>query len=148
MDPKKIKSPLGDIPNPFTIHDGIFSNVEEAKFAIRGVLRAYFGGSSDGEDDYLFFKSSVVRFEENPEVDLELDHRRRTIVFVVKEPSGKDAEILKSQIRSHLIMQFAVLASDSRGRTAISIYRSLDPEAREAILDSERQKDKRARDEV
>ncbi len=56
MDDKKLRSPIGDIPNPFTIHEGIFGNVEDAKFAIRGVLRAYFGSSSDSEDDYLFLK--------------------------------------------------------------------------------------------
>jgi hypothetical protein len=140
---KKIRSPLGDIANPFTLHEGIFSNVEEAKFAIRGVLRAYFGNDSDGEDDYLFFKASVVRFEENPQVDLEFDHRKRTIIFVVKEPHGKDAETIKAQIRNQISMQYAVLASDSRGRTAMSIFRALEPEAKKEIIEKERQKEKK-----
>lgn len=88
------------------------------------------------------FSPSVVRFEENPEVDVELDHRRRVIIFVVREPKGKDAEVLKSQIRHRIGMEYAVLASDTRGRTAMSIYRSLDPEAKHAILESERQREK------
>lgn len=141
MADKKIRSPLGDLSNPFTLHDDYFSNVEEAKFAIRGVLRAYFGTDTDGEDDYLFFKSSMVRFEENPQVDLELDHRRRIIIFVVKEPQGENADSLKAQMRNQIILQFATLASDARGRVAMSIYRSLDHKAKQAIIESEKQKE-------
>ncbi len=84
-----------------------------------------------------------MRFEANPEVDLELDHRRRIIIFIVREPHGKDAENIKAQIRSHISLQFAVLASDARGRTAMSIYRALDPEAQQAVLESERQKERK-----
>lgn len=141
MSPKRIHSPLGEVPNPFNSHEGIFTDIEEAKFAIRGVLRAYFGNSEEKGDDYLFFKSSRVRFEENPELDLELDHRKRTIIFVVKEPTGKDADFLKTQIRNQISMQFAVLASDARSRTAMSIYRALDPNAKVAVIESEKQKD-------
>ena len=142
MSPKRIQSPLGEVPNPFSVHEGVFTDIEEAKFAIRGVLRAYFGNSEDKEDDYLFFKSSVVRFEQNPELDLELDHRKRTIIFVVKEPQGDDADTVKNQIRNQISMQFAVLASDARGRTAMSIYRALDPNAKLAVISSEKQKEK------
>ncbi|HEY8272593.1 MAG TPA: hypothetical protein VIG33_16995 [Pseudobdellovibrionaceae bacterium] len=144
MEDKKIKSPLGDIPNPFSAPEGVFTNIEEAKFAIRGVLRAYFGNNNnDDEDDYLFFKASVVRFEENPLVDLELDHRRRIIIFIVKSPTGADGESLKMHIRNQISMQFAVLASDARGRTAMSIYRALDPRAQQAVINSEKQKEKK-----
>lgn len=142
MSPKRIQSPLGEVPNPFNVNEGFFTDIEEAKFAIRGVLRAYFGNSDEKEDDYLFFKSSTVRFEENPELDLELDHRKRTIIFVVKEPTGKDADSMKSQIRNQISMQFAVLASDARGRTAMSIYRALDPNAKMAVIEAEKQKEK------
>ncbi len=143
MEDKKIKSPLGDIPNPFSAPEGVFTNIEEAKFAIRGVLRAYFGNITDEEDDYLFFKASTVRFEENPSVDLELDHRRRIIIFIVKSPTGADMESLKLHIRNQISMQFAVLASDARGRTAMSIYRALDPRAQQAVIESEKQKEKK-----
>jgi len=141
-DTKKTKSSLGEIPSPFHPHEGLFYDIQEAKFALRGVLRAYFGNDSDEEDDYLFFKSSLVRFEENPEVDLELDHRRRIVIFVLKSPQGKDAENQKNQIRNQVIMQFAVMASDARGRTAMSIYRALDPAAQKAIIESEKQREK------
>ena len=141
MSPKRVHSPLGEVPNPFNVHDGFFTDIEEAKYAIRGVLRAYFGDTKDDEDDYLFFKSSVVRFEENPELDLELDHRRRIIIFVVKEPTGDNADLQKTQIRNQISMQFAVLASDARGRTAMSIYRALDPQAKMAVIDAEKQKE-------
>jgi hypothetical protein len=142
-DSKKITSPLGDIPGPFSSHEGIFCTMDEAKYALRGVLRAYFGDQGgDEEEDYLFFKSTLVRFEDNPEVDLELDHRRRIVIFIVKAPQGKDAEIQKSQIRNHLVMQFGMLASDARGRTAMSIYRALDLTAQQAIIKSEKLREK------
>lgn len=141
MSSKQVQSPFGEVLNPFNVHESFFTDILEAKYAIRGVLRAYFGSSQDQEDDYLFFKSSTVRFEENPELDLELDHRRRIVIFVVKEPTGKDAESLKSQIRNQISMQFAVLASDSRGRTAMSIYRALDPTAKLAVIEAEKQKE-------
>jgi hypothetical protein len=141
-DNKSLKSPLGDIPSPFSLHEGFFNTVDDAKFALRGVLRAYFGNDSEDEDDYLFFRSSVVRFEENPDVDLELDHRRRIIIFVVKAPQGLDADLQKAQIRNHLMMQFGVLASDSRGRTAMSIFRALDPAAQKAIIEAEKKRER------
>lgn len=143
MADKTIKSPLGNIPNPFASPEGVFTNVEDAKFAIRGVLRAYFGNSTEEEDDYLFFKASVVRFEDEPLVDLELDHRRRIIIFVVKSPTGTDAESAKLNIKNHISMQFAVLASDARSRTAMSIYRALDVSAQQAVIASEKQKEKK-----
>lgn len=141
---KNLRSPLGGVPNPFSAPEGVFTNVEEAKYAIRGVLRAYFGNSTHGEDDdYLFFKASLVRFEEEPSVDLELDHRRRIIIFVVKAPTGTDAESTKLHIKNHISMQFAVMASDARSRTAMSIYRALDAEAQQAVIESEKQKEKK-----
>lgn len=142
MDDKTVKSPIGDIVNPFTVHEGLFPDVMEAKFAIRGVLRAYFGNTSDSEDDYLFFKASVVRFEDSPEFDIEFDHRRRLIIFVIKEPKGEGAEMLKSQIRKDIAMEYAVRASDSRGRTAMSIFRSLDPKAKQGLIEAEKHRDK------
>jgi len=141
MDDKKISSPISDIVNPFAIHEGLFPDVMEAKFAIRGVLRAYFGSSSESEDDYLFFKASVVRFEEAPEFDIEFDHRKRLIIFVVQEPKGEGADAAKAQIRKELTMEYAVLASDSRGRTAMSIFRALDPKARLALVEAEKQRE-------
>jgi len=143
MADKTIKSPLGNIHNPFTSPEGVFTDVEEAKFAIRGVLRAYFGNSNEEDDDYLFFKASVVRFEEEPLVDLELDHRRRIIIFIVKSPTGSDAESAKIHIKNHISMQFAVLASDARSRTAMSIYRALDASAQQAVISSEKEKEKK-----
>ena len=142
MDDKKIRSPIGDIVNPFTVHEGLFPDVEEAKFAIRGVLRAYFGNASDAEDDYLFFKASVVRFEKNPEFDLEFDHRKRVIIFIIKEPTGEGAEAVKAQIRREITLDYADRASDGRGRTAMSIFRSLDSKARQTLIDNEKQRDK------
>lgn len=141
MNPKQIQSPLGEIPNPFNIHEGFFTDMDEAKFAIRGVLRAYFGDSEEKDEDYLFFKSSKVRFEENPELDLELDHRKRTVIFIVKEPEGEDADHKKAQIRNQISMQFALQASDARGRTAMSIYRALDPHAKSAVIAAEKKKE-------
>lgn len=142
MDDNTVTSPIGDIANPFTVHEGLFPDVMEAKFAIRGVLRAYFGNTTENEDDYLFFKSSVVRFEESPEFDIEFDHRKRIIIFVIKEPKGEGVEILKAHLRREIMMEYAVRASDSRGRTAMSIFRSLDPKAKQALIDVEKQRDK------
>lgn len=140
---KNIRSPLGHIPNPFHSHVDCFATVDEAKYAIRGVLRAYFGGPPDDEEDYLFFKSAVVRFEDNPQVDLDLDHRRRTLVFIFKEPKGESADKLKEQIRKQIQLEYAVLASESRGRAAISIYRSLESQAKEQIIETERKREKK-----
>lgn len=143
MTSKKICSSLGSIPNPFSNQECLFHDINEARFAIRGVLRAYFGNDSSSDEDYLFFKASRVRFEKDPIVDLELDHRRRLIIFVVNEPIGKDAEENKRQIKKQLTMEFAVLASDMRGKTAMSIYRALKPRARQVLLDIEKEREKK-----
>lgn len=143
MTKDRFQSPFGEVPHPFSVHDQLFSDVDEARFAIRGVLRAYFGESSDDEDDYLFFRSALVRFEENPRVDLDLDHRNKIIIFVVKEPQGEAAEYIKEQIRKQIQLEFAVMASDARGRVAMSIFRSLESKAKKKLIGLEKTKDKR-----
>ena len=135
---KAHRSPLGEIPNPFTCPEGIFRSLDEARFAIQGILRAYFDEVSDGAD-YLFFRGAHVRFERNPQIDVELDHRERKIIFVIEEPKGKNAAKLKAQIRRDISLQYAAVAADARGRTAMSIYRALDHNAKQAVVASEKQ---------
>jgi hypothetical protein len=141
MDGKKIKSPLGEIASPFAVHEGLFPDVQDAKFAIRGVLRAFFGTNSNGDEDFLFFKRIKVRFEENPEFDLDFDYRRRTIIFVMKEPQGQGAEALKAQVTKDTNMEYAIRASDGLGRTAMSIFLSLDEQGRRVLIETEKQKE-------
>lgn len=143
MTNKKIKSPLGSIPNPFSSHEGLFHDVSEAKYAIRGVLRDYFSGAAGGEDDYLFFKTTAVRFEKNPMFDLDFDHYRRTIFIILKEPQGEGAEDLKTKIRHQLQLECAAMAADVRGRVAMSIYRALDPQTQNQLIENERQREKK-----
>lgn len=141
MDGKKIRSPLGEIASPFAVHEGLFPDVQDAKFAIRGILRAFFGTNSNGNEDFLFFKRIKVRFEENPEFDLDFDYRRRTIIFIVREPQGQSAETLKAQIIKETNMEYAVRASDGLSRTAMSIFLSLDEQGKRALIEAEKQKE-------
>lgn len=66
----------------------LFGNVRDAKFAIRGVLRAFFGETSTGGEDFLSFKKIKVRFEDSPEFDLDFDYRRRIFIFIIKVPEA------------------------------------------------------------
>ncbi len=141
MAEKKIRSPLGEIVSPFAVHEGLFPDVQDAKFAIRGVLRAFFGSSSSGSEDFLFFKRIKVRFEENPEFDLDFDYRRRTIIFIMKEPQGQGADTLKAQITKDTNMEYAVRASDGLSRTAMSIFLSLDEQGKRTLIETEKQKE-------
>lgn len=147
MNEKKIKSPLGDIVSPFAAHEGIFPDVDDAKFAIRGILRAFFGGNAGSDEDFLFFKRSRVRFEKDPEFDLDFDYRKRILTFIVREPTGTDSETLKAQITKEMNIDYAVRSSDGLSRTAMSIFLSLDEKGRKALVEAEKLREHQRRDD-
>ena len=140
-----IISNLGEIPNPFMIHNECFDNLDVATLAIRGTLRRVFGDNLN-DDDPLALRGVKTMFADKPELDLEFDYKKRVVIFWFTTPKGKNAEKKMSQIRDHISMEYGKSFSDFNTRLGITVFRSLKKEARDEVIKQEKEIEKKQAD--
>ena len=86
---ENISSNLGEIPNPFKVHDHLFDSVSDSTLAIKAILKSLMGNNSNTDDEYLI-KGARVEFIKNPTLDVEINHKERVIIFYFKKINGND----------------------------------------------------------
>lgn len=135
-----ISSNLGEIPNPFKIHDHIFDSVNDSTLAIKAILKSLMGNNSDGDDDYLI-KGAKVKFIKKPTLDVEINHKERIVIFYFKKiETGDENEIkdIEMQLKREIMLDYANGIDDFRSRLALTIYRSLTSKAQKILIENEK----------
>ena len=140
MDKSNIVSNLGEIPNPFTVHNECFDDLGVATLAIRGTLRRIFGDNFDNEEDPLALRGVKTMFADKPELDLEFDYKKRIVIFWFATPTGKDVKKRMSQIKNHIRMEYGKSFSDFNTRLGITVFQSLKKEAKDEVIKKERER--------
>lgn len=138
MSVDNIDSNLGVIPNPLEVRSHVFSSVEEQRYALKALFRAYFG-SENAEEDNTFFKGCKVKFTpDEPDLDVELDHVKRVVIFWFQTPKGTESETIMTQIRKETQMEFGSRADRTRISKGTDLFLSLSDEARKKLVEEEK----------